>query len=46
MNILERNTGKFLNSIKLGANIESSPTIYNDMVVVVTRGGENIWSKN
>ena len=40
MNILDGSTGIILNKVDLGANIESSPAIYNDMVVVATRAGK------
>lgn len=32
-------TGRILDKVNLGSNIESSPAIFNDMVVVATRGG-------
>lgn len=32
-------TGIILNTITLDANIEASPTIYEDMIVIATRGG-------
>ncbi len=45
MNILEGITGEVLNSIELGANIEASPAVYNDMIVVATRAGKMIGVK-
>lgn len=40
MNLLEGTSGKILNSVELGSNIEASPAVYNNMVVVATRGGK------
>lgn len=40
--LLEGTSGKILNKINLGANIESSPAIYNNTLVVGTRGGKFI----
>ena len=40
MSLLEGTTGKILNSVELGSNIEASPAVYNNMVVVATRGGK------
>lgn len=39
MFLLDGETGKKLNSIKLNSNIEATPSIFNDKVVVATRGG-------
>ncbi len=33
-------TGSVLDKINLGANIESSPAIFEDYIVVATRGGK------
>jgi outer membrane protein assembly factor BamB len=33
-------TGKVITKINLGANIEASPAVYNDKLVVATRGGQ------
>lgn len=38
--LIEGKTGKILNVINLGSNIESSPAIFNDTLVVATRGGK------
>jgi outer membrane protein assembly factor BamB len=38
MFLIEGTTGKILSSIDLGANIEASPAVYGDTVVVGTRG--------
>lgn len=38
--LLEGKTGKIIESINLGTNIESSPAIYQNIVVVATRGGK------
>ena len=38
MFLIEGTTGKILNSIDLGTNIEASPAVYGDTVVVGTRG--------
>ena len=37
--ILSCETGEILNSINLGSNIEASPAVFNDTLVVATRGG-------
>lgn len=39
MFLMDGVTGKILDKVNLGSNIESSPAIFNDMVVVATRGG-------
>lgn len=36
--LLEGTTGKTLNKISVGLNVEASPVIFNDMIVVGTRG--------
>jgi hypothetical protein len=38
MFLLDGKTGKIVDYINLGTNIEASPTIFNDMIVVGTRG--------
>lgn len=38
--LIEGETGKILNSINLGANIESSPAVFDNTLVVATRGGK------
>lgn len=38
MTLYEGITGKKLDSVYLGANIEASPAVYDDMIVVGTRG--------
>jgi len=40
MYLIEGATGKVCFNINLGSNIESSPAIFNDRIVVATRGGE------
>ena len=42
MNLFEGTTGKKLDSLPLEANIEASPAVYDDMIVVGTRGSK-IW---
>lgn len=42
MYLLEGKTGKILHEINLEANIEGSPAVYDNMVVVGTRG-QKIW---
>lgn len=42
MHLLEGATGKILDTIPLGGNVEGSPAVYEDMAVVGTRGGK-IW---
>lgn len=39
MYLIEGTTGKFLDKINLGSNIEGSPAIYNNTIIVGTRGG-------
>lgn len=39
MHLLEGATGKILDKINLSSNIEASPAIFEDMIVVATRGG-------
>lgn len=36
--LFDAKTGKLLDKVNLGSNIESSPAIYNDTIVVATRG--------
>ncbi|QGU96241.1 PQQ-binding-like beta-propeller repeat protein [Clostridium bovifaecis] len=38
--LIEGKTGKILNNINLGTNIESSPAVFNSALVVATRGGK------
>ncbi|NLO27536.1 MAG: pyrrolo-quinoline quinone, partial [Actinobacteria bacterium] len=38
MFLLEGTTGKVLDSLNLGTNIEASPAAFGDMIVVGTRG--------
>ena len=38
-------SGKVLNSINLGANIEASPIVVDNQIIVATRGG-NIYKVN
>lgn len=40
MYLIDGSTGKVCFNINLGSNIESSPAIFNDSIVVATRGGE------
>lgn len=40
MYLIEGATGEVCTNINLGSNIESSPAIFNDRIVVATRGGE------
>lgn len=42
MNLIEGKSGKILDKIPLAANIEGSPAVYNDMIVIGTRG-QQIW---
>ncbi|NJD01329.1 MAG: pyrrolo-quinoline quinone, partial [Ruminiclostridium sp.] len=42
MNLFEGATGKKLDSLPLEANVEGSPAVYDDMIVVGTRGSK-IW---
>ena len=39
MFLIDGNTGEILNTITLDANVEASPAIYEDMIVVATRAG-------
>jgi outer membrane protein assembly factor BamB len=39
MRLMDAKTGKLLDSIDLGQNIEGSPVVFDDMLVVGTRGG-------
>ncbi|GAE90064.1 outer membrane protein assembly factor BamB family protein [Acetivibrio straminisolvens] len=38
MNLIEGKSGKILDKIPLGGNVEGSPAVYNDMIVIGTRG--------
>jgi len=38
MNLIEGKSGKILDKIPLGGNIEGSPAVYDNMIVVGTRG--------
>ncbi|MGH4124917.1 MAG: PQQ-binding-like beta-propeller repeat protein [Clostridium sp.] len=40
MYLIQGETGEVCFNINLGSNIESSPAIFNDSIVVATRGGE------
>lgn len=40
MYLIEGSSGEVCFNINLGSNIESSPAIFNDSIVVATRGGE------
>ncbi len=42
MNLFEGSTGKKLDSLPLEANMEASPAVYDDMIVIGTRGSK-IW---
>ncbi|MFC5648769.1 PQQ-binding-like beta-propeller repeat protein [Paenibacillus solisilvae] len=39
IHLLDGKTGKVLHTIRLGSNIEASPAVYNDKIVVAARGG-------
>lgn len=45
MYLLDGITGKILNKINLGSNIESSPAVFEDYIVVGTRGGNIVGVK-
>jgi hypothetical protein len=38
MSLYDAKSGKVLDTINLGANVEGSPAVYDDMIVVGTRG--------
>ncbi|MFK2825313.1 PQQ-binding-like beta-propeller repeat protein [Bacillus sp. B190/17] len=38
--LLNGKTGEIINQLNLGANIEASPAVFNDSIVVATRGGK------
>ncbi len=40
MHLLDGTTGIILDKTNLGANIESSPAIFEDFVVIASRGGK------
>ncbi|WP_197479999.1 outer membrane protein assembly factor BamB family protein [Paenibacillus swuensis] len=40
LHLLDARNGKVLHEISLGANIEASPAIFDDTIVVATRGGK------
>ncbi|NTV91672.1 MAG: PQQ-binding-like beta-propeller repeat protein, partial [Clostridiales bacterium] len=42
VSLLEGTSGKILDTISIGANIEASPAVYDDMIVIGTRGCK-IW---
>ena len=42
MYLLDGITGKILDKINLGSNIESSPAVFEDYIVVGTRGGSKL----
>jgi len=39
LHLLDGKTGSVLHSLKLNGNIESSPAVFNDYLVIATRGG-------
>lgn len=39
IHLIDGQTGEILNEMSLGSNVEASPAVYNNMVVVGTRGG-------
>ncbi len=39
IHLIDGQTGDIINEMSLGSNIEASPAVYNNMVVVGTRGG-------
>ena len=39
MFLINAEDGEILNTLQLDANIEASPAIYEDTIVVATRGG-------
>ncbi|MEA4969461.1 MAG: pyrrolo-quinoline quinone [Candidatus Pelethousia sp.] len=39
IHLIDGQTGTIINEMSLGSNIEASPAVYNNMVVVGTRGG-------
>ncbi|BBH19998.1 hypothetical protein Back11_13430 [Paenibacillus baekrokdamisoli] len=39
VHLLDGKTGEVVHTINLGANVEASPAVYNDRIVVATRGG-------
>lgn len=40
LSLIDGKTGQVLNTINLGSNIESSPAVYNNILVVATRWGK------
>ena len=40
IHLIDGATGNILDTINLGANIESSPAIFEDTIVIATRGGK------
>lgn len=38
--LIEGKSGKIINTINLGSNIESSPAVFNNIIVLATRGGK------
>lgn len=39
IHLIDGQTGEIINEMSLGSNVEASPAVYNNMVVVGTRGG-------
>jgi outer membrane protein assembly factor BamB len=39
LHLIDGQTGQVINEMSLGSNIEASPAVYNNMIVVGTRGG-------
>ncbi|KAB7707111.1 pyrrolo-quinoline quinone [Bacillus aerolatus] len=40
MHLLNGKTGEIINTLHLGSNIEASPAVFNDSIVVASRGGQ------
>ena len=38
VSLLEGTTGKVLSTVNIGSNVEASPTVFGDTIVVGTRG--------
>ena len=45
MDLLDARKGTLLSRLNFGANIEASPAVFNDMLVVGTRGQEIVGVK-
>ena len=39
IHLIDGQTGEIISEMSLGSNVEASPAVYNNMVVVGTRGG-------